>query len=89
MTGAPIETEGEGVRLGRDPWVALAPPGMRYRDKAPWVSPEHAPLDRRAAEVREPFLAAMGFNGSEFAASDDLFDPLALVRSRGSGKEPG
>ena len=28
-------------------------------------------------EVRDAFLAAMGFNGTEFAPPDDLFDPLA------------
>ena len=28
-------------------------------------------------EVRAAFLAAMGFNGAEFAAPDDPFDPLA------------
>ena len=28
-------------------------------------------------EVRDAFLSAMGFNGAEFAAPDDLFDPLA------------
>ena len=28
-------------------------------------------------EVRDAFLAAMGFNGAEFAVSDDPFDPLA------------
>jgi len=28
-------------------------------------------------EVRDAFLAAMGFNGAEFASSDDPFDPLA------------
>ncbi|HJZ18058.1 MAG TPA: aromatic ring-hydroxylating dioxygenase subunit alpha, partial [Stellaceae bacterium] len=28
-------------------------------------------------EVRDAFLAAMGFNGAEFAPPDDLFDPLA------------
>ena len=27
-------------------------------------------------EVRDAFLAAMGFNGAEFAPPDDLFDPL-------------
>ena len=28
-------------------------------------------------EVREAFLAAMGFNGTEFGPPDDRFDPLA------------
>jgi 5,5'-dehydrodivanillate O-demethylase len=28
-------------------------------------------------EVRDAFLAAMGFNGAEFAPADDPFDPLA------------
>jgi 5,5'-dehydrodivanillate O-demethylase len=28
-------------------------------------------------EVRDAFLAAMGFNGAEFAPPDNLFDPLA------------
>jgi 5,5'-dehydrodivanillate O-demethylase len=30
-------------------------------------------------EVRDAFLAAMGFNGAEFAPADDPFDPLAPV----------
>jgi 5,5'-dehydrodivanillate O-demethylase len=57
----------------------------------------HDPLSRRGLEryifqtgqppeVRETFLAAMGFNGAEFAPSDDFFDPLAPVRARGSVK---
>jgi 5,5'-dehydrodivanillate O-demethylase len=30
-------------------------------------------------EVRDAFLAAMGFNGAEFAPPEDPFDPLALA----------
>lgn len=48
----------------------------------------HDPLSRRGLEgyifqtgqppeVREAFLAAMGFNAAEFTAPDDPFDPLA------------
>ena len=48
----------------------------------------HDPLSRRSlegyifqtgqpSEVREAFLAAMGFNAAEFTAPDDPFDPLA------------
>jgi hypothetical protein len=64
---------------GRKCGIGIKHPGSRGSVRRLTVQPP---------EVREPFLAAMGFNGSEFAASDNLFDPLALVRSRGSRKEP-
>ncbi|MBV9376364.1 MAG: aromatic ring-hydroxylating dioxygenase subunit alpha [Alphaproteobacteria bacterium] len=40
------------------------------------------------SEVREAFLAAMGFNEAEFGPSDDLFDPLAPVRTGISAQRP-
>jgi 5,5'-dehydrodivanillate O-demethylase len=39
-------------------------------------------------EVREAFLAAMGFNEAEFGPSDDLFDPLAPVRGGVLAEKP-